>query len=201
MVENRLSAFWQNKRILITGGAGFLGSHVVDNLVAKRGVERGQITIPRNKTVDLRKWDDCQKATQNLDVVIHLAARVGEISNYSFSNVTDNHTISVTSEAIASTSPTPSPSPYPSPSPSPTPFNTPSTLSTTPSASPKASNSPSSSPMPATTNKFPIQTAAIVASAVAALVVVFALALKKGYITIEVVDEEENGQEEDDYPI
>ena len=32
--------FWRGKRILLTGGAGFLGSHIVDNLVNKRGVSK-----------------------------------------------------------------------------------------------------------------------------------------------------------------
>lgn len=79
MVENRLTTFWENKKILLTGGAGFLGSHIVDNLVNKRGVSKNQITIPTSETCDLRIWDNCLKAVEGMDVVIHLAARVGGI--------------------------------------------------------------------------------------------------------------------------
>ena len=52
-------SFWNDKQILLTGGAGFLGSHIVDNLVNKRGVSKNQIRIPRSKDVDLRKWESC----------------------------------------------------------------------------------------------------------------------------------------------
>lgn len=75
----RLVSFWEDKRILITGGAGFLGSHIVENLTQKRGVSKNQIRITRSKTLDLRLRENCEKAVADIDVVIHLAARVGGI--------------------------------------------------------------------------------------------------------------------------
>jgi GDP-L-fucose synthase len=77
-VEYRLS-FWKDKKILLTGGSGFLGSHIVENLVKKRRVLRSQISIPSHKEYDLRVWSNCQEVIKNVDVVIHLAARVGGI--------------------------------------------------------------------------------------------------------------------------
>jgi len=71
--------YWKDKQILLTGGAGFLGSHIVENLVCKRGVPRSQIIIPRSKDYDLRKWETCRKVTKGADITIHLAARVGGI--------------------------------------------------------------------------------------------------------------------------
>jgi GDP-L-fucose synthase len=79
MVENRLTIFWKDKKILLTGGAGFLGNHIVENLLHKREVRPNQIFIPRSRDFDLRIWDNCQKVVENADVVIHLAARVGGI--------------------------------------------------------------------------------------------------------------------------
>jgi GDP-L-fucose synthase len=72
-------AFWKGKNILLTGGAGFLGSHILENLIQKRRVSKSQVLIPRSKDVDLRKWQNCKKATEDADIVIHLAARVGGI--------------------------------------------------------------------------------------------------------------------------
>ena len=65
----------KNKRILITGGAGFLGNFVVQKLL-KRGVSK-KISILRSKDFDLRKWENCQKVVKDQDIVIHLAAKVG----------------------------------------------------------------------------------------------------------------------------
>ena len=68
----------KDKKILVTGGAGFLGSYVID-ILKKRGVPEKAIAVPRSKDFDLRKWDVCKKVVQGQDIVIHLAARVGGI--------------------------------------------------------------------------------------------------------------------------
>lgn len=64
--------------MLLTGGAGFLGSFVVKKLL-DRGVLKENIFIPRSSSLDLRKWENCQKAVVGRDFVIHLAAKVGGI--------------------------------------------------------------------------------------------------------------------------
>ena len=67
-----------DKRILVTGGAGFLGKQVVNELVTA-GAQLEKITIPRSRDCDLRKLDHCQRAVQQQDIVVHLAAHVGGI--------------------------------------------------------------------------------------------------------------------------
>jgi len=80
MVEDGLKmGFWENKKILVTGGAGFLGSFVAEKLTMERGVNSENIRVPRSKLMDLRRWENCVEAVRGMDLVIHLAARVGGI--------------------------------------------------------------------------------------------------------------------------
>jgi GDP-L-fucose synthase len=66
----------RNKKIVVTGGGGFLGRYVVRRL-ARKGV--ADIIIPRSKDIDLRDRSSCRKIVKDADIVIHLAAQVGGI--------------------------------------------------------------------------------------------------------------------------
>jgi GDP-L-fucose synthase len=71
-------SFWKDKCVVVTGGAGFLGSFVVDQLRAK-GCR--QLVVPRSRDYDLVEMDAVKQLYRDArpDVVIHLAARVGGI--------------------------------------------------------------------------------------------------------------------------
>lgn len=68
--------FWSNKKVLVTGGNGFLGKHLISKLK-----EKGPklIKIADIDKYDLREYKDCLRASLGMDIVIHLAAKVGGI--------------------------------------------------------------------------------------------------------------------------
>jgi GDP-L-fucose synthase len=72
-----MSTFWTGKRAVVTGGAGFLGTFVVERL-RQSGAE---IFVPRSAEYDLVDRAACRRliADARPDMVIHLAARVGGI--------------------------------------------------------------------------------------------------------------------------
>jgi len=71
------NSFWQGKRVCVTGGAGFLGSFVVEKLKA-RGAD---VFIPTIEEYDLTKIESINTMLDrsNPDIIIHLAAQVGGI--------------------------------------------------------------------------------------------------------------------------
>ena len=67
---------WSKKKILVTGGNGFLGYQVVNELQKKNASD---LIIPTSKEFDLRLSHNCKNVVKDVDVVFHLAASVGGI--------------------------------------------------------------------------------------------------------------------------
>jgi len=73
------------EKILVTGGAGFIGSHLIDRLVENYEVYSMDNSLPGfgNKRInplahqitgDIRRYEDIEFAVNNIDMVVHLAA-------------------------------------------------------------------------------------------------------------------------------
>lgn len=80
-----MTNYWQDKRVIVTGGSGFLGSFIVERL---KRYGASQIFVPRIENYDLVKIDDvrrmyidaCAQGGSGLKtIVIHLAALAGGI--------------------------------------------------------------------------------------------------------------------------
>lgn len=88
LINNILQKFYAGKRVLVTGGAGFIGSHLVDRLVGlgakvtvvdnfSTGVMQNlQAALPKIKLIidDIGKENTCKKVVQHQAVIFHLAA-------------------------------------------------------------------------------------------------------------------------------
>jgi GDP-L-fucose synthase len=70
--------FWETRRVVVTGGHGFLGSFVVDRL---RAAGAKEVVVPRSEKHDLRIQTEALRLYTDTrpDIVIHLAAVVGGI--------------------------------------------------------------------------------------------------------------------------
>jgi GDP-D-mannose 3', 5'-epimerase len=93
-----------NKRILVTGAGGFIGHHLVRALKADgywvRGADIKQTEFESSRAdefelLDLRKWEDCLRATRNIDEVYNLAADMGGIGYITayLADITRNNTL------------------------------------------------------------------------------------------------------------
>jgi len=71
-------SFWQGKRVLVTGGTGFLGSHVVAKL---KGMQPAAVIAPSSAECDLVKEANIIRLYEDVrpNIVIHMAAQVGGI--------------------------------------------------------------------------------------------------------------------------
>jgi GDP-L-fucose synthase len=73
-----MAGFWDKRRVVVTGGRGFLGSYIVRKLT-ERGAK--EVLVPESESYDLREMDAVERMYDDMrpDIVIHLAAVVGGI--------------------------------------------------------------------------------------------------------------------------
>jgi nucleoside-diphosphate-sugar epimerase len=86
-----MDSFFKNKKIVVTGGSGFIGTHFLNHLIETGAnvtthVHKRTLQIDNDKLnvlydVDLMKLDDCIKLTEGADYVIHCAGEVAHPSS------------------------------------------------------------------------------------------------------------------------
>jgi GDP-L-fucose synthase len=97
-VENPVTfKSFENLNILVTGGQGFVGRQVI-KLLKNHGADEKKIVTPRSSDCDLRISTNAAKIIKGMDLVIHLAARVGGIGlnqKYPANLIYDNATMGI----------------------------------------------------------------------------------------------------------
>lgn len=71
-----MTNFWSDKRVLITGANGFVGTHLLKQLTKLEPLE---VRTPSSQEADFRDPTVCAREVKGMDLVIHLAANVGGI--------------------------------------------------------------------------------------------------------------------------
>lgn len=71
-----MKSFWSNKKILITGGHGFIGSNLFEHLISI-GANKKLIVRPSSSDFDFRVKDHIDDIVKDKDIIFHLAASVG----------------------------------------------------------------------------------------------------------------------------
>jgi nucleoside-diphosphate-sugar epimerase len=91
-----MNDYWKNRKVLITGGAGFIGSNLIRRLLAEGAVVRAADNLERGRIewlkpildsvdlhrCDLRNPEQVRAAVNGVEVVFHLASKVGGIKVY-----------------------------------------------------------------------------------------------------------------------